>query len=315
MKYPFFVPKLSKSGIIKIFVCYGKKGQFFVWKVDFYKDFKISKAKKFLIFSLSVSSLFVIGYANYLVGYEWCFTLFYVLSVSYSAWLLGRKQGYFIAILATFVWLFSDFAAGHIYKSLSLIFWNFGMRLFIFLLAAHFLSKTKDLLNTEKELSRIDYLTNLRNSRSFAEYLKTEIEKYNRFKRPFSVVYMDIDDFKKVNDMYGHPSGDETLKLLGKKMSESVRTTDIVARLGGDEFGLIFPETSSGKSEEILKRLIEKLSAFADRKKIPVSFSFGMVSIENTLVSEDAAHLMKIADELMYCGKKNGKNQIKAVVY
>lgn len=273
------------------------------------------KYTSILKFLFALLSIFVIGYLDYLTGYDVCFTLFYIFPVFFCSWHLGKTQGYIASILAGFVWLASDHFSGHIYKNNFIVIWNLSMRLIIFLLAAYFLYTTKRLLKKEKELSRIDPLTGLKNSRSFVEHIKNEIEKFKRFKHPFAVVYLDVDNFKQVNDTSGHPFGDETLKNLASKISDNFRSTDIAARMGGDEFGFIFVETSSKQAEEALKRLKEILTAYAKEKAIPITFSFGMVVFENFLVSDKPVDIIKTADDLMYSVKKNGKNQIKAVVY
>lgn len=277
-------------------------------------DERKERSKFFGLF-LSFLSVIAIGYLDYLTGYEVCFTLFYIFPIYYSSWHLGKLQGYIVSVFAGIAWLVSDILAGHTYPNDLIILWNFSMRIAIFVLSAYFLNRTKKLLDKEKELSRIDPITGLNNSRSFYEHLKQEIEKFKRFKHPFSLVYLDIDNFKEINDKSGHLFGDEILKTLADKISENFRSTDIAARMGGDEFCFIFVETPSKQSEEALKRLKELLSKFFNEKGIPISFSFGMVCFENILVSEGPVEIIKLADDLMYSVKKNGKNQIKAVVY
>jgi diguanylate cyclase (GGDEF)-like protein len=263
----------------------------------------------------SVLAVFVIGYLDYLTGYEVCFTLLYLFPIFYAGWYSGKIVGYIVAVLSGFAWLTSDLSSGHIYSHSFIIIWNFSMRLGVFILFAYFLYKIKTLISIEKELSRIDYLTGLKNSRSFYENLEVAIENFKRFKRPFTVVYIDVDDFKTVNDTFGHLYGDGALKSVANIISESLRSTDVIARMGGDEFGLILLETSSKQSEEVLKRMMEKIAFIAKEEKLRVSLSFGAVCFENFLVSEDPSEIIKTADDLMYCVKKNGKNQIKAVVY
>lgn len=278
---------------------------------------EVTKGKytSILKFLFALLSVFFIGYLDYLTGYDVCFTLFYIFPVFYCSWHLGKNQGYAASILAGFVWLASDQFSGHLYKNNFIVIWNLSMRLIIFLLAAYFLYTTKILLKKEKELSRIDPLTGLKNSRSFFEHLQNEIEKFKRFKHPFAVIYLDVDNFKQVNDTSGHPFGDETLKQVAQRISENFRSTDVAARMGGDEFGFIFVETPSKQAEEALKRLKEILSSFTKENSIPITFSFGMVCFENLLVSDNPVEIIKVADNLMYSVKKKGKNQIKAVVY
>ena len=105
------------------------------------------------------------------------------------------------------------------------------------------LSSLKRALDRERELSGTDVLTGIRNARSFREVLGAEIERSKRFQRPFTVAYLDLDNFKTVNDCHGHEHGDELLRLVGNTILTGIRKTDTVARLGGDEFALLLPET------------------------------------------------------------------------
>jgi diguanylate cyclase (GGDEF)-like protein len=165
-------------------------------------------------------------------------------------------------------------------------------------------------LEREKELSRTDYLTGASNSRYFYEVMQVEINRHRRYKHPFTLAYIDVDNLKLVNDKYGHFEGDQTLKNLVSSVKKLTRNTDMIARLGGDEFALFFPETDQKEASIITKNL------FIDNvlgKSKPVTYSIGVVTFRVPPSSID--ELIKITDKLMYTAKSGGKNTIKYFVY
>jgi diguanylate cyclase (GGDEF)-like protein len=114
----------------------------------------------------------------------------------------------------------------------------------LFLMTSLVVSALKGALEREKEVSRTDLLTGLPNRRHFFELVSGEIRRNHRYDEPFSIAYLDIDNFKTVNDLRGHAEGDKLLRLVAAVISAAIRETDIVARLGGDEFALLLPETA-----------------------------------------------------------------------
>src|SRR6185503_8856200 len=96
-----------------------------------------------------------------------------------------------------------------------------------------------------RSLAERDTLTGMHNRRAFDEYLNGEFARFERYRRPFAVVLLDIDHFKAINDTYGHEAGDDVLRLLGAALRESLRDVDLAARYGGEEFAIILPETDA----------------------------------------------------------------------
>jgi PAS domain S-box-containing protein len=126
--------------------------------------------------------------------------------------------------------------------------------------------KLRAALENEKNLSRLDFLTQIPNRRAFSEILQTEAMRSRRYKRPLSIAYIDLDNFKQVNDQLGHETGDELLRLVAQTIFTNIRGTDTVSRLGGDEFALLLPETAKDPACEVVNKLPEigpSLSALA----------------------------------------------------
>ena len=155
-----------------------------------------------------------------------------------------------------------------------------------------------------------DVLTNVLNTRAFADRLGQELERNRRYPRPLALMYMDLDDFKAINDTHGHQTGDAVLQLVADAMRTSVRTADVVGRLGGDEFAVLMPETDAPLADAAAKRLVAGLrSAFKGTPS--VTASIGVVSLTATDANTDA--LLRRADQAMYDAKKAGKDRVVQV--
>jgi diguanylate cyclase (GGDEF)-like protein/PAS domain S-box-containing protein len=160
-------------------------------------------------------------------------------------------------------------------------------------------------LDNEKFLSRSDYLTGLANRRAFEESLDMECKRSLRYKRPMTLVYADLDDFKKVNDGRGHQTGDEVLVAVAEALRSNLRATDCVARMGGDEFAILLPETDAVAARIIMKKINSVLQTLVQNTRWPIGFSFGVVSFAAPLELPET--MMERADKLMYEAKNSGK--------
>ncbi len=154
-----------------------------------------------------------------------------------------------------------------------------------------------------------DPLTGVFNRRVFFEKLSEELDRFKRYKRPFSVALLDLDDFKKVNDTYGHPFGDLVLSKIAIVVRENIRRTDIFARVGGEEFGLIMPETTSEAAEKVCEKLREVIAetAVGAKEKVNVTVSFGVTQAKE---SDTVESIYERADRALYLAKKEGKNRV-----
>jgi diguanylate cyclase (GGDEF)-like protein len=169
------------------------------------------------------------------------------------------------------------------------------------------------LRKSQAQLARLvtqDVLTNVLNARAFAERLGQELERNRRYPRPLALIYMDLDNFKIINDTHGHQTGDAVLRLVADAMRTSVRTADVVGRLGGDEFAVLMPETDAQLADAAAKRLVASLrNVFKGTPN--VTASIGVVSCTATDASTD--DLLRRADQAMYDAKKMGKDRVVQV--
>jgi len=166
-----------------------------------------------------------------------------------------------------------------------------------------------------RELAFRDGLTGLYNHRYFQEVLDSELEKSRRYKHPVSLLMLDIDFFKKINDGFGHPAGDHVLKMIAGNLVKLVRHCNIVARYGGEEFSIILPETGTTRAKVLAQRIrrgIEQLDISYNKQRIVVTVSCGVASSETDLSGTTRQHLITWADEALYAAKKNGRNMVVA---
>ncbi|MBV9888033.1 MAG: GGDEF domain-containing protein [Acidobacteria bacterium] len=168
--------------------------------------------------------------------------------------------------------------------------------------------KLQAALESEKNLSRVDFLTGIPNRRMFYQALTLEGKRSRRYGRPLTIIYTDVDNFKYLNDHYGHATGDELLKTIGMILETSIRSTDVAARLGGDEFAVLLPETDEASAGVIVAKLRQNLKNAIEPKGWPVTFSFGVVTFPIALDSME--EMIKRADEFMYQAKRGGKSAV-----
>lgn len=164
-----------------------------------------------------------------------------------------------------------------------------------------------------RELSNRDPLTNLYNRRYLGDISQDLLQLSKRNNTELSVLMIDIDKFKNINDTYGHDIGDEVIKLLANKLLNYVRESDVVARLGGEEFAIIFPNTnvldSENKAEEIRKEI--ELLTIEGQDTSPISFTVSIgISSFNKDVDVDFDSILKKSDEALYEAKENGRNRV-----
>jgi diguanylate cyclase (GGDEF)-like protein len=167
-------------------------------------------------------------------------------------------------------------------------------------------------IQTIKDLTIIDDVTGLYNSRHLHTLLEAEISRSNREKIPFSIIFLDLDFFKNVNDSYDHLVGSKLLKEVGGMFKQNLRTIDWAIRYGGDEFILLLPGSNKKEALRIAKRLREELNETVFLKKehlnIKIAASFGIASFPDD--ADDKQALLRLADKAMYEVKNSGRDGI-----
>jgi len=170
----------------------------------------------------------------------------------------------------------------------------------------------KDLESTSaqlKEFSFKDEVTGLYNRRFFSIRLEEEVSSYRRFNHPVSVVLMDLDGFKAVNDELGHGAGDETLRGMAEILLRQSRGINVICRYGGDEFAVLLVETSKSGARLYADRIRYVLSTWTFSHGRRVTASFGIASLPED-VAPAADEMIRAADEALYAAKRAGKNRV-----
>jgi diguanylate cyclase (GGDEF)-like protein len=249
-----------------------------------------------------------VGAIDLLTGYEIAFSLFYLIPIALITWFAGKQLGIAASICSALAWSIADVMAGHPYPHPAIYYWNTAIRFGFFIVVALLLAALRKSLKHEQELARTDYLTGAANMHSFFDLLQREIDLSQRYKQPLTLAYIDLDNFKIINDRFGHNAGNKVLCAIVNCAKSQLRKTDIVARLGGDEFAFLLPRTDQEAAQVIISKVHLSLLDEMQKINLPATFSIGV------LTSNDEPHttdeLVRMADNLMYSVKNNGKNGI-----
>jgi diguanylate cyclase (GGDEF)-like protein len=168
-------------------------------------------------------------------------------------------------------------------------------------------------LRREQAISRTDGLTGLLNGRGFYEAAATELARSNRYRHPLTLAYVDLDDFKGINDRFGHARGDAVLVAVARALRRACRSTDIIGRLGGDEFVILFPETGRDAAEAALVKVRSRVQEHGSQHGARVTASIGSASFATP--PSDVEVLVHEADTAMYAVKASGKGALRCVAY
>ena len=160
-------------------------------------------------------------------------------------------------------------------------------------------------------LATTDPLTLLYNRRKFDELMEYELERDKRYQSGLSIIFCDIDHFKKINDMHGHDVGDDVLRELSAEIRTSLRQSDIVARWGGEEFIILIPNCTADTAVTIAENIRKKIETYKFNKAGKVTASFGVTHV---LGHDDKTTLIKRVDKALYAAKENGRNRVESIV-
>ncbi len=261
--------------------------------------------RRHLVALAGVALIALLGLVDYVTGPDLRFYILYWPPIIALAWFCGRRWGYVAVALSTVASALAngpEWAAAQYY----ILWWNLAASLASFTFLAFLVSTVRRLVQQERETARTDFLTSLANGRAFEEALTVELARSRRSPAPVSLTYVDIDDFKLVNDRLGHSAGDGALREFALRLRRGVREHDIVARLGGDEFAVLLPETGAAEARTVVERLRRTLAQPVAGVGWPLSASIGAVTCLDATATGD--ELIRAADELMYGAKQGGKN-------
>jgi diguanylate cyclase (GGDEF)-like protein len=250
----------------------------------------------------------IIGLIDHLTGYELAFSIFYAIPIGISSWYVGNRPGIAVCIVSGITWLAVDFTSAHPYSHPAIPFWNMGVRVAFFIVLAHLLARLRSALELQSALAQQDGLTGIMNARAFRRQCEFVTRLAARHKHTIALGYLDLDDFKGVNDTLGHGVGDYVLTVVASELASRLRASDFVGRLGGDEFAVLLSKTDLAGARIVFSTMRERLVDLAARNGWPIGFSIGVAVFHSLPASADDA--LRCADELMYRVKSTGKNNI-----
>ncbi|HVL77278.1 MAG TPA: GGDEF domain-containing protein [Noviherbaspirillum sp.] len=262
------------------------------------------------VISLGVVGVALVALADAALNFEISLVALHMLPVLVVTWYTSLRWGMFILVLMTVITVlltinFAPPASNPLYRYLDLSSDFVAMMLLVFVQ-----SRLREAYRTVRRQSRTDVLTGCLNRSGFHEQLQAEVVRQKRYGHAFSLLYLDVDNFKTLNDTQGHQAGDALLTELGRLLLARLRKTDSAGRLGGDEFAVLLRETGLAAAQHIADEMKAELERTSRGHRWPVGFSIGIVCFSVPPASADEA--LHRADELMYEAKRGGKNTLRA---
>jgi diguanylate cyclase (GGDEF)-like protein len=263
-----------------------------------------------VVLLLGLALVAVVGWLDYVSAPTLLLNFFYLLPVMLIAWATASTAYGLIAAFATFlVGPLEEYLTGFRHTSLLVAVWNAGLHLAIFCVVLVLLGKVRQLVNRLREQAANDELTGLANLRTFRDVATREIERSRRYEHELSLAFLDIDDFKAVNDRLGHAAGDRVLVTFASIARAAARTVDTVARIGGDEFVILMPETGAAAALPLAERLRAACPLATGSGQASVTCSVGLATFE--CPPGDMDDLLKRGDTLMYEAKAAGGDCVR----
>jgi diguanylate cyclase (GGDEF)-like protein len=257
-----------------------------------------------VLFLIGLGLLAAVCLVDLVTGGSPAFAFFYLAPVYFVAWNAGAFAGVilagisFLAMTLYHTGLDPNAATRRLNSPDSVL------ALIFFVLTALLLAQLHAEYRREHDLSSHDWLTGVFNRREFFHLAEVERLRAIRYARAITIVFIDLDDFKAVNDRFGHAAGDALLTTVARTLRACVRGTDLVSRLGGDEFILMLEETDAEAARSIVTKLRESLADQLAQTSCPVTASMGVITFDAPPASVDA--MVHAADELMYAAKNSG---------
>jgi diguanylate cyclase (GGDEF)-like protein len=242
---------------------------------------------------------------------QYSLSVFYLIPVIFATWFISRRAGAWTGILSAGAWLAIDFMTA-VRPSPLIPVWNALVRLASYMIVMQLVHIMKVSRAHEAQLARTDSLTGVANGRAFSDRADLELASARRSGTPLTMAYIDLDNFKHVNDTMGHTEGDTVLQIVARALGSRARETDLVARLGGDEFGVLLPNTDAETAPGVLDALMVSV-----REAVDGSWNIGCTigAMTFLLPPESVDFMVRAADELMYHGKRAGRGRIEHGVW
>lgn len=264
--------------------------------------------RRWVAWLICLSAIIALGTIRTSTDGEFSLSTLALLPVLFIAWIGGRKGGLLVAFVAAAMWTLGDIATERQFTASWIPWANSATRLLTYSLVALLVAQLRLQFQWEHKHATRDALTGLRNRRDFLRAGDAEVDRSRRYAHSLAVAFLDLDDFKQVNDSRGHAAGDAALRATAGALRGALRSSDRVARLGGDEFAILLPEIGHDAALETGRKISSAVND-ALRDFPPVRVSVGVAWFAT--VDRDFRGMVKAADELMYEVKKGGKNDVR----
>lgn len=265
--------------------------------------------KKGQLSAIGVGVVILLGIMDFATGFELSFSFFYLIPVAMAAWAMGRKAGLAFSVVCASVWLTSNLLSGQTISSIFIGVWNTLLRFGFYAVVTVLLAELRHALEEERLLANTDLLTGAMNRRSFNELAEKKMIVSEVNRKPYTLVYIDLDDFKIINDRRGHAEGDMVLKTVADVLQKQIRHGDLLARLGGDEFAVLLGDTGQETATKIVQRLQRELLEKMKFHEWEITFSLGVMTFLTMPVSVD--QMVSLTNALMYEAKADGKDAVR----
>jgi len=247
--------------------------------------------------------------ANFYTGPRFDHGAVFLVPCVAAAWYLGIAAGFATVAVSAIAWYTATLLLAPPVEPW-IIFVNTLSRFSVFLVIAGLVAAVRGLTARLDELSRLDPLTGLANRREFRARGEHDLDVAARTGSSMTLVFIDLDNFKDVNDRLGHAAGDEVLRAVGAGLSSVVRRSDLAARVGGDEFALLLLGSDEAQARRIAEKARDTLGQAFARQALPVTLSIGIAAANGR--GTGFRDLVAAADRAMYAAKAAGKNTIVA---
>lgn len=269
----------------------------------------LDRQSKPVILIIGFIGLCFLSFLDFLTGPEYAFSIFYLLPILLVTWQYSHRAGVLFSFASALAWEVANRLAGMQYSSPLIEPFNVVIRLCFFLIIVYLLKQMRQALERERRMANTDFVTGVLNSRAFYKITEHELKQHELSRQHISLAYLDLDNFKYINDRLGHLAGDRLLRAVAETLQETMRSTDIIARLGGDEFAILLPRTSSEAAEAAVQRIRQALAQRMQKEGWPVTCSIGLIT--STQPEIDVDGLIRRADDAMYFAKQKGKDTLE----
>lgn len=269
-------------------------------------DYFVSHLPRNQLLLITTLVILTLGILDYLTGSEISISLFFFFPIAVITWYMGARYGGLFSLLSAILWDLVQRQQGFAYSTQFARYWALVMHLAYYVLVVLASNYLKNALDTTRRMAARDPLTGLLNSREFYRLAAIEFLLLRRHSQPVAIAFLDLDNFKLINDRYGHQAGDELIQLVSQTIAGSLRRTDLLARVGGDEFAILLPGADVHSTSLVAHKIQSDLAAATQERGYLISFSMGALAFASP--PSDFQKALRQADALMYQAKARGKN-------